>query len=864
MNLKLPDFAFVVLVGASGSGKSTFARRHFKATEIISSDTCRGLVSDDENSLAATGDAFDLVHYIATKRLANLKTVVVDATSVRREDRKALLKLAKTYHCLPVAIIFDLPESVSLERNRSRPERDFGPHVVRNQVKNLKRGLKGFKREGFRYVYVLQLVEEVDAVRLERQPLWTDKRSVPGPFDIVGDVHGCADELEWLLEKLGYDYETIDARYPRVYSHPSRTAVFLGDLMDRGPRNLDVYGLVRNMVDTGAALCVPGNHDVKLLRKLKGSNVQVTHGLETTLAELEALPRELRPTFENELATFLDGLVSHYLLDDGKLVVAHAGLREDLQGRASGAVRSFALYGETTGETDEFGLPVRYNWARDYRGAATVVYGHTPVPEALWLNKTINIDTGCVFGGKLSALRYPENELVQVSAAKVYAEPAKPFLTKASPLSTRTLSVQTLSAQQQGDDVLDLEDVTGKRLVVTRYGNVTLRAENSAAALETMSRFAINPKWLVYLPPTMTAPKTTNREGLLEHPDEAFSYYVSEGISDLVCQEKHMGSRALLVVCRDEDAARRRFGLIGEGDGICYTRTGRPFFGDKALEAALLDRVREALTETGFWDTLNTDWALLDTEMMPWSAKAQGLLETQYAAVGAAATHGLGSVRASLSKAAARGVATADLLAQVVKREEAVAAYRSAYRHYCWPVNSVDDLKLAPFHLLATEGAVHTDKPHTWHMETLRTHLTSSASPVLHATAYRHVDLNDAESVAAAVRWWETLTAVGSEGMVVKPISFVARGKRGLAQPAVKVRGRDYLRIIYGPEYSLPEHLLRLRARNVSAKRSLAVREFALGLEALHRFSDQEPLRRVHECVFGVLALESEAVNPRL
>ncbi len=854
MTLKLPEFALVVLVGASGSGKSTFARRHFKPTEVVSSDTCRGLVSDDENSLAATGDAFELVNYIAAKRLKNLKTVVVDATSVRREDRKPLLELAREYHCLSVAIVFDLPERVSHERNRSRPERDFGPHVVRNQTKNLKRGLKGLKREGFRYVYTFKSAAEVDAARLERQPLWTDKRNAPGPFDIIGDVHGCADELERLLEKLGYGHEPVDAHYPRLYTHPDRKAVFLGDLMDRGPRNLDVYGIVKNMVDAGAALCVPGNHDVKLLRKLKGSDVQVTHGLDVTLAELAGLPRELRPTFERELAAFLDGLVSHYLLDEGRLVVAHAGLREDLQGRASGAVRSFALYGETTGETDEFGLPVRYDWASDYRGHATVVYGHTPVPEAQWLNNTLNIDTGCVFGGHLSALRYPENELVQVSAACVYAEPVKP-LTEAA--------LQTLSAQQKGDDVLDLADVTGKRLVSTRYGNVTLRAENSAAALETMSRFAVNPKWLAYLPPTMAAPKTTSREGLLEHPDEAFGYYASEGVSDLVCQEKHMGSRALLVVCRDSAAARRRFGVLGEA-GVCYTRTGRPFFGDKGLEAALLGRVREALTDTGFWEALNTDWALFDAELMPWSAKAQMLLETQYAAVGAAATHGLAGAKELLLKAVARGVATETLLSRIEERASAVAAYRSAYRHYCWPVKSVDGLRLAPFHLLATEGAVHTDKPHTWHLKTLHTYLTSTPSPVLQATAHRRVDLNDAESVTAAVRWWEVLTSAGGEGMVVKPTSFAARGRRGFAQPAVKVRGREYLRVIYGPEYTLPDNLTRLRPRNVNAKRALAAREFILGLEALHRFIDREPLRRVHECVFGVLALESEAVDPRL
>ena len=238
------------------------------------------------------------------------------------------------------------------------------------------------------------------------------------------------------------------------------------------------------MVAAGTALCLPGNHDVKLLRKLQGRNVQITHGLGETLEQLEREP----PEFRSAVAGFLDGLVGHYVLDDGNLVVAHAGLKEELQGRASSRVRDFALYGETTGETDEFGLPVRHNWAAEYRGRAMVVYGHTPVPEPEWLNRTINIDTGCVFGGALTALRYPELELVAVPARRTYAEPSRPFL----PDGAGAEQAPALTAQQAHDDVLDIEDVLGKRLIGTRlHGTVTLREENAAAALEVISRFAV-------------------------------------------------------------------------------------------------------------------------------------------------------------------------------------------------------------------------------------------------------------------------------------------------------------------------------------------------------------------------------------
>jgi protein phosphatase len=861
VKLTFPDLSLVVLIGASGSGKSTFARAHFLPTETISSDACRALVSDDENNQAATQDAFDVLHVIAAKRLAAGRLTVVDATNVQAEARRPLVALARQYHCLPVAIVFDLPEGVCQERNRARPDRDFGPHVVRRQSADLRRSLRGLQREGFRHVFTLSSPDEVAAATIERQPLWNNRTGDHGPFDIIGDAHGCADELEELLALLGYvPTATVGAfgGAAPVYAHPEgRTAVFLGDLVDRGPRILDTVRLVHAMVDAESALCVPGNHDMKLVRKLRGRDVQVTHGLESSLAELAALPDEARPRVQRDIADFLDGLVSHYVFDDGKLVVAHAGLKESMQGRGSRAVREFTLYGETTGETDDFGLPVRYNWAAEYHGAATVVYGHTPVPRPEWLNNTVNIDTGCVYGGRLTALRYPEREFVSVPARRVYAEPARPF--QAPPNDTAALT-----AQQQHDDVLDIDDVRGKRIVETRLqGNVTIREENASAALEVMSRFAADPKWLVYLPPTMSPSETSKRPDLLEHPEEAFAYYRKEGVAEVVCEEKHMGSRAIVVVCRNEDAARARFGVVGQGGGIVYTRTGRRFFEDKGLEDALLARVAYAFDLSGLWDELETDWAILDCELMPWSAKARDLLRQQYAAVGAAARAALPGAVASLEAATERGIETAALLERYRERAALAARYVDAYRRYCWPVSSLDDFKLAPFHLLATEGAVHTDRDHIWHMETLARVCRADPSLLL-ATPYLVVDVTDAASQERGIAWWEELTGRGGEGMVVKPRDFIARGRRGLTQPAVKCRGRDYLRIIYGPEYTTPANLERLRARGLGAKRSLALREFALGVEGLERFVRREPLRRVHECAFGVLALESEPVDPRL
>ncbi|MEM9986989.1 MAG: polynucleotide kinase-phosphatase, partial [Bacteroidota bacterium] len=520
---------------------------------------------------------------------------------------------AREFHTLPVAIVLDLPQTVCEARNKARADRNFGHHVIRQQRQQLRRSLKGLRREGFRQVYVLKSPEEVDAVtHITRDRLYNDKKDLKGPFDIIGDIHGCYAETLALLGKLGYVIEQVEddgQNHGMAVSHPeNRQVIFLGDLVDRGPNSPAVLKLVMSMVRRGVAWCVPGNHDLKLQKKLNGKKVAIRHGLAETLAQLEAEP----PEFLAEVKEFLYRLISHYVFDDGKLVVAHAGLKEDMQGRGSAAVRAFCLYGETTGEIDEFGLPVRYNWAEEYRGKAKVVYGHTPVPEAQWLNRTIDIDTGCVFGGKLTALRYPEEELVSVPAKQVYCEPVRPLQVE---------ETEVLSSQQAYDDLLNIEDVIGKRIVQTRLrNNLTIREENSIAALEVMSRFAINPKWLIYLPPTMSPCGTSELPGFLEHPDQAINYYKRRGVKKIICEEKHMGSRAVLVICQDEAAAQQRFGISNEGIGVCYTRTGRNFFNDRTLEKEFLAHVNQALTQSSFWEKHDTTWVCLDAELMPWSA----------------------------------------------------------------------------------------------------------------------------------------------------------------------------------------------------------------------------------------------------
>ncbi|MDQ3576871.1 MAG: polynucleotide kinase-phosphatase, partial [Actinomycetota bacterium] len=797
--LKIPDLSLVVLVGITGSGKSTFARKHFAPSQVLSSDFCRGLVSDDENDQAATPDAFALLHHIAGVRLRRGLLTVVDATNVQADARKSLVALAREHDVLPVTIVLDVPESLCAERSLARTDRGFGPDVVRRQRDQLRRSLRGLAKEGFRRVHVLASVEEIEAATIEYEKQYNDKRELPGPFDIVGDIHGCASELRTLLATLGYELRIDDAGRAVEARHPDgRTAVFVGDLVDRGPDTPGVLRLVMGMVAAGNALCVPGNHENKLVRALDGRDVRVSHGLAESLAQLDAEPVE----FRSAARAFMYGLVSHYVLDGGRLVVAHAGLKEAYHGRASGRVRSFALYGETTGETDEYGLPVRYPWAREYRGRAMVVYGHTPVTQARWENNTICLDTGCVFGGSLTALRYPERELVAVPAEQVWYEPVRPLAAPTAEVGGR-----------REDDTLDLADVSGRRVVETRHrGRITVREENAAAALEVVSRFSVDPRWLAYLPPTMSPCATSELDGLLEHPAQAFGYYAGVGVEEVVCEEKHMGSRAVVLVCRSAAVASARFGVDTGATGAAYTRTGRPFFGDSALTEALLERVRSAIERAGLWAELDTGWLLLDAELLPWSAKADGLLRDHYAAVGAAARTVLPAAVAALDAAAARGLDVSELRATTARRAANAQEFTAAYRRYRWPTSGLAGVQLAPFAVLAGEGSSYAERGHRWHLELIDRLVAAdsadSADPaalidragpgdptvpadfdtrpdplapgLIRATHRMFVTLAEVASVAAATAWWRDLTDAGGEGIVVKPAAGLVRGSKGL------------------------------------------------------------------------------------
>lgn len=430
--IEIPEFALVLLVGPSGTGKSTFARKHFSSTEILSSDFFRGMVSDSEHNQKASRDAFEVLHLIAEKRLARGRLTVIDATNLYSDARRPFLTMARKYHVQTVAIALQLPLETCQSQNQQREDRIVDSHIIADQVSLFDKAMARIPEERFDFLYTLRSPEEIAAAEIRRYRLPVNYRHWRGPFDIIGDVHGCFDELLKILTRLGYRIRFLgtENEHPRFsVSHPeNRRLLFVGDLIDRGPLNADVLRLVMDIFESGMGLSVLGNHDDKLRRKLEGHDVYVNHGLAQTLEQIE----QTGPTFPNQVLKFLQSLPIHALLDQGKLVVVHAGLRREMQGRVSPAIRSFALYGDTTGKIDEFGLPERRDWASQYYGRTLVVYGHTPGVEIKMQNQAINLDTGCAFGGRLSALQYPEMTFLSVPAHRQYWQPKRPLIAIAS------------------------------------------------------------------------------------------------------------------------------------------------------------------------------------------------------------------------------------------------------------------------------------------------------------------------------------------------------------------------------------------------------------------------------------------------
>jgi protein phosphatase len=860
MEIRLPEFAFVALIGTSGSGKSHFAAQHFNPGEIVSQAQFEAMTGDDGTDEGLHAETIALMHQAIEIRLRHRKATIVDATLLKPQDRAELRRLARKYHVRLAAIVLDTPLETCIARNTERlgsPDRQ----LIRAQAQLMEQTASYLKEEGLRPNYQIR-PEDVE-IEIVRYKAASDRREVTGGLDLIGDVHGCLSELLALLDRLGYEVSATEIASPEVDPHGAalpklgrhkislhhprgRRLVFVGDLCDRGPDSPGVIRLVMDAVAQGMALCVPGNHDDKLMRKLSGNNVQLKHGLEKTMAQLEGAD----PAFLEEIRAFIDGLPSHLELDGGQLVVAHAGLKAGMHGRHSGEIHSFCLYGETTGETDEFGLPVRQNWAADYDGQALVVYGHTPIPEPSWQNNTVNIDTGCVFGGELTALRYPERSTIAVPAQTIWCQPSRPM---------HWIGVQ--KSTQAVDHSISMATISPQMLVSTSDGyNLNLDEATYTHLLAHVSERAVHARWLLYAPPSYGPPTVSPIAGLLEHPAQAIDYYRKKSVTLLAARPMLHGTTVTIVLCRDAAVATQRFGLDNQGIGAIYTRSGRPYFGEVAETQLRLGQMARALEAADVWSLLKSDWLCLEAVVVPIGHKAPAFVPQVYAEVAATGLHSVERAQAKLEMAKARGLAVDDSLQRLALEKQSLQAFREAYRQMAGP-----EIAEPQFHLqqlLAVEGQVLLGKSQEMQQALLAPIAAALGSAFVAATLLQ-ADLDSESSLRALTAWWENHNLQGGAGLMIGPLEMMVAREGEMMQPWIKVRCPEYLRLRYGPAYDAPATMQALQDRNLRLKRETVVRSYSLAREGLRRFVGGQPFDEVFQCIFTTLGLEMAVVDAR-
>lgn len=863
VKINLPHAGIVLLVGPSNSGKTTLINQLIQeqqifGSEVVSSDQFRVLVSDIEfidwnrrpkyeaDALFSeyqqiSKEAFEAMDYIIAKRCLLNKLTIIDATHLREYEREKYLQMAKKYHVPAIAIVLNLAETELLRRDLVR---DFprGKNRIKQQYQHFKKTLRSIKKEGFRRCYIFG-EEELQVLNVNRlgNPLLID---VGNGIDVIGDIHGCFDEFIEILSKLGYIKNEEG-----YFIHPEgRKILSLGDVMSRGPRSIETLQFFQKHVTAGLAYMIDSNHGWKIARWLDGKNVKLAHGDENVKAEFDEYEIkfgiEESERLKEQIRDLLIEAKSHYIIQKNGVnlaVAVHAGIKDHYIGKQSPRISDFCRYGDTDG-IDDNGKPIRKDWSIAHQSSELILWGHDPRQHPLLVNNTLNIDQGVVFGGSLTAYRFPERKFVSVKSKEDYANvPDNPL----KEWESKRLAPPNIAKFLDGYSVL-----------TEQYGEIAIYADGTKSALDDLSHYTLPLEEIVYLPPTMSpTPKPSSLEGYLEHPNEAFEYYQANGVDTMIVEKKHMGSRGILFLFKNKVAAKEYIGR--ETLGLIYTRTGRAFF-KKELEEQIIRVLNADLS--GYFEKYNTDFVLMDAEILPWNLKAKELIMNQYAHVGEMALFDRRKLREQLEKAAETGRDVVSWLDETDEKIHNAQVFNEVYQKYCWETEGLAGIQIAPFHTLAHSNETFFDKPHTWHME--KNKEFSGLSDLFVETDYRIV--NDEDSMKKAIEWWEEMTEDGHEGFVVKPEFYVARHKGKLLQPAIKVRGRKYLHIIYGIDYLQPENLARLKQRNAGKKQRNALKEFSLGLEAVNRFVRRESLERYHECVLGVLALESDPIDPRL
>ncbi|WP_042477288.1 AAA family ATPase [Bacillus ndiopicus] len=860
MQLHLSQAAIVLCIGPSNSGKSTFLQKLvvdniITPSEIVSSDDYRITVADIdfidfqgatkqeadllyEQYSAISVETFQLMEQVVTARAKLNRLTFVDATHLNAKEREKYFAIAKRQHVPIEGIIFDVPVEQLLLRDQMR-ENPRGAARIKQQARKLKDEKRLLKKEAFTRLHLFN--PDTDAYSIVRKPSPLTIELGTG-IDVIGDIHGCYDEMMALIEKLGYIEEN------GLYRHPKgRKLISVGDIMSRGPKSLATMQFWLKQIEAGLSFMTDSNHGWKIARWLEGRDVQLSHGDELVEQEMQQFETthgiDELTTLKERLAKMLLNAPSHYIITEngiGKAVVTHAGIRDRYIGKNSPRIRDFCRYGDVVG-TSENGRPIRAEWYADHHTSELIIWGHEPKLKPLKINNTVNIDQGVVFGGQLTAFRYPEGTFEAVEAYENYAgEHQNPLLEAAvkhfAPPNIRAF-------------------IDGFEVATTHGGTVWIRDGYAKAAIDTVSHYTVPLEQLIYIPPTMSpTPQTSQLEDYLEHPTEAFAYYKKHGFTELIAEKKHMGSRAVLLLFKNKRIAKEW--VDTETLGIITTRSGRAFFASNT-HGIIVHKLHAELVAKNYFEKMDTDFVLLDAEILPWNLKAQPLIDEQYAHV---AEHALMDRQKLATKLQTTLVDVTEWQQQYKELLRNAVRFDAVYQNYCWSVEDLSAIQIAPFHILAHSNGTCFHQPHTWHME--MNHWLAQDSTIFIATEYQVI--NNEQDEQKAIAWWEEMTAVGHEGIVIKPLTFIPKNKDKLIQPAIKVRGREYLRIIYGMDYTDLKQLAQLKKRKPSKKMKHALQEFALGLEGIERFVQKESLARIHECVLATLALESDAVDPRL
>lgn len=859
MKINIPNGAIVLLIGPSNSGKSTLlkslvASQQILKSEIISSDDYRLLVADSdfidfsnvakedeelifEKYQRVTEEAFNALHTIVNARAKLNKISFIDATNLRSFDREKYFTIAKQHHVPVVAIVLNTLKEQLIARDAQR-DNPRGEKRVLQQLKTFKYELKSLKREAFTQIYTLK-EEEVEIIRTSN-PLYLN---IDNGFDIIGDIHGCYDEMLQLLKTLGYEQQND------LYIHPAgRRLISVGDIMSRGPKSIATMQFWLKQTEANLSFMTDSNHGWKIARWLRGQQVTLNHGDELVEQEFIAYEQshsaEETTDLKKRFAHMLLNAPSHYILtqnDRTKAIVTHAGIKDHYISKQSKVISDFCRYGDIQ-QTDRLSKPIRGDWFINHKTSELIIWGHDVKVQPFKANRTINIDQGVVFGGELTALQFPELKFKSIKAFNNYVGMKENPILEAK---EKRFNPPNVAQFIDGFTVHTLND-----------DQITIAKENVLAAMDTFSHTTLPLEQIVYIPPTMSpTPQTSSLDDYLEHPTEAFNYYKKNGVKKMIAEKKHMGSRAVIFIAKNNAVAKKM--INSDSLGYIATRNGRPFF-EQVQQQQMVNKIHEELLAKNYFEQFNTEFVLMDAEILPWNLKAHRLIDQQYETVAENALMDRHKIIEKLQLT--NDIDVTNWLEEYTTKYKNAACFDAVFKNYCWATHELSGIQIAPFHILAHSSSTNFHETHSWHMK-MNEFLAENSSLFI-ATEYRLIDSEKDE--LEVIEWWKEMTDIGHEGIIIKPLHYETYYKGKLLQPAIKVRGREYLRIIYGMDYTNETTMKKLKHRNPSRKMRNALLEFKLGIEGISRFVRSESNARIHECALATLALESDAIDPRL